>query len=114
MRHSYGKPLGRVARVDIGSVLVSVRCKDVNGPSVIEALRRAKYKFPGRQKILKSTKWGFTEYSREEYVKGRQAKWIQNDGNGAKYIRAHGPLTQKNFIRGITYVEPEEEAEEDE
>jgi hypothetical protein len=33
------------------------------------------------------------------------------DGNGAKYVRAHGPITEKNFIRGVMYVEPQEEAE---
>merc|ERR1712083_1177653 len=30
--------------------------------SVIEALRRTKFKFPGRQKIFVSKKWGFTKF----------------------------------------------------
>ena len=114
MRHSYGKPMGRAARVNIGDPIISVRCKDSNATNAETALRRAKYKFPGRQKIVLSRKWGFTKFSREEYVAGRQAKWLQADGNGAKYIRAHGPLNEKNFIRGITYVAPadDDEAEE--
>jgi len=115
MRHSYGKPMGRAARVNIGDPIISVRCKDSNATNAETALRRAKYKFPGRQKILRSSKWGFTKFSREEYVAGRQAKWLLADGNGAKYIRAHGPISEKNFIRGITYVAPaaeEDEAEE--
>ena len=41
MRHSYGKPMGRCARVDIGDPIISVRCKIPNGEHVIEALRRA-------------------------------------------------------------------------
>lgn len=44
MRGAYGKPYGTVARVEIGQVLLSVRCKDANRAVVIEALRRARYK----------------------------------------------------------------------
>jgi hypothetical protein len=33
------------------------------------------------------------------------------DGNGVKYMRAHGKITEKNFIRGSTYEAPAEEAE---
>lgn len=44
MRGAYGKPYGVVARVEIGQVLLSVRCKDANRAVVIEALRRARYK----------------------------------------------------------------------
>jgi len=105
MRHSYGKPMERSARVSIGQVIVSVRSKDSNAHVVLEALRRAKYKFPGRQKILKSSKWGFTQWSREDYVKGRQAnnRWLQADGNGVKYVAARGPLTDRHYIRGWQY-----------
>jgi hypothetical protein len=34
----------------------------------MEALRRARYKFPGRQKIIISKKWGFTNVNKEEYL----------------------------------------------
>lgn len=47
MRGAWGKPYGTVARVNIGQILMSIRCKDVNRPIVLEALRRARYKFPG-------------------------------------------------------------------
>lgn len=57
MRGAFGKPLGTCARVSIGQVLLSVRCKDANGVHAQEALRRAKFKFPGRQKIIVSRKW---------------------------------------------------------
>ncbi len=42
MRHAYGKPIGLAARVHIGQVLMSVRCKDVHAKIATEALRRAK------------------------------------------------------------------------
>lgn len=57
MRGAFGKPLGVCARVSIGQVLLSVRCKDCNNVHAQEALRRAKFKFPGRQKIIVSRKW---------------------------------------------------------
>ncbi|OQS02347.1 hypothetical protein THRCLA_21443 [Thraustotheca clavata] len=72
MRHAYGKPTGTAARVAIGQPIISVRSKDSFGPAVIEALRRAKFKFPGRQKVLGSKKWGFTKYERDVYAKMRQ------------------------------------------
>ena len=51
MRGAFGKPNGTVARVAIGQILLSVRCKDQHGVHASEALRRAKFKFPGRQKV---------------------------------------------------------------
>jgi large subunit ribosomal protein L10e len=57
MRGAFGKPQGVCARVNIGQVLLSVRCKDANNIHAQEALRRAKFKFPGRQKIIVSRKW---------------------------------------------------------
>lgn len=56
MRGAFGKPQGTVARVCIGQVIMSVRTKASNKEHVIEALRRAKFKFPGRQKVLKMLK----------------------------------------------------------
>lgn len=53
MRGAFGKPQGTVARVHIGQVIMSVRTKAQNKEHVIEALRRAKFKFPGRQKVCK-------------------------------------------------------------
>ena len=51
MRGAFGKPQGTVARVNIGQIIMSVRAKDAHKEKVIEALRRAKFKFPGRQKV---------------------------------------------------------------
>ncbi|VAI03452.1 unnamed protein product [Triticum turgidum subsp. durum] len=64
MRGAFGKPLGTCARVDIGQVLLSVRCKESNAVHADEALRRAKFKFPGRQKIIRSRKWALPSSTR--------------------------------------------------
>lgn len=76
MRGAWGKPYGTVARVDIGQILLSVRCKDSNAHVIQEALRRARYKFPGRQKIIVSKKWGFTNVNREQYLKLKEEKRV--------------------------------------
>ena len=55
MRGAFGKPQGLVARVNIGETLMSVRSKDGHKKAVIEALRRSKMKFPGRQKVIDIT-----------------------------------------------------------
>ena len=92
MRHAYGKPLGLVARVRIGQVMLSVRCKDVYKEHVLEALRRAKMKFPGRQKVIESNKWGFTKFTRDQYVEYRKSGRIVPIGNNVRYCPDHGPL----------------------
>ena len=76
MRGAWGKPYGTVARVNIGQIILSVRCKDTNSAVVVEALRRARYKFPGRQKIIVSRKWGFTNVNREDYLKLKEDKRV--------------------------------------
>jgi len=92
MRGAFGKPQGTVARVKIGQTLLSVRSKDGNRDHVLEALRRAKYKFPGRQKIFVSRRWGFTKFDREDYLKLKEAGKIIPDGSHCKVIGNKGPL----------------------
>merc|ERR1712000_687253 len=95
MRHAWGKPAGTVARVRIGQILISVRTLDANKANCVEALRRAKYKFPGRQKILVSDKWGFTKYTREEFQAHRANQKLINDGCNVKFKNGRGPLILK-------------------
>ena len=52
MRHAFGKALGVVARVTINQIIFSVRTKAIHKDKAIEALRRASYKFAGRQHIV--------------------------------------------------------------
>jgi len=101
MRHSYGKPIGVAARVNIGQILLSVRAKDPSEKHVIEAIRRGKFKFAGRQKIVKSLKWGFTKYPREEYVSMRKNGELSADGNIVKVNTRHGRLEKSTlFLNG--------------
>lgn len=93
MRGAFGKPNGLAARVAIGQILFSIRTKDQNKATVIEALRRAKYKFPGRQKIIVSNKWGFTKLTKEEFLEARQNGSAVPDGCYIKISGAKGPLS---------------------
>ena len=51
-----GKPQGTVARVHTGQVIMSPCTELQNKECLIEVLHRAKFKFPGRQKIYISKK----------------------------------------------------------
>ncbi|ESW33220.1 hypothetical protein PHAVU_001G052700 [Phaseolus vulgaris] len=82
MRGAFGKPQGTCAR---------------------EALRRAKFKFPGRQKIIVSKKWGFTKFSRSDYLKFKSDNRIVADGVNAKILGNHGPLA--NHQHGRAFLE---------
>lgn len=94
MRGAFGKPYGTVARVNIGQILFSVRTKEANKAAVIEALRRAKYKFAGRQKIVVSKRWGFTKLNKEDYIQAKEEGKLIPDGAYVKYINNHGPLSE--------------------
>ena len=97
MRGAYGKPQGLVARVDIGDFIFSVRLREQNVEHAIEAFRRAKFKFPGRQFVVISRKWGFTKWDKEVYEKMRSEGRLIYDGGNVKHNREHGPLT--NWIK---------------
>merc|ERR1711935_222061 len=92
MRGAFGKPQGLVARVNIGQPLMSVRARDSSKAAVVEAFRRAKFKFPGRQKIFVSGKWGFTKWEREQYEPMRASGLLIPDGVSVQYKPSKGPL----------------------
>ncbi|XP_039579751.1 uncharacterized protein LOC120509330 [Passer montanus] len=92
MRGAFGKPQGTVARVHIGQVIMSIRTKAQNKEHVVEALRRAKFKFPGRQKIHISKKWGFTKFNADAFEEMVAQKRLIPDGCGVKYVPCRGPL----------------------
>jgi len=97
MRGAFGKPIGKVARVNIGQILLSLRTRDSYRANAIEALRRSQYKFPGRQKIIISKNWGFTPLRREEYVQMKQEGRVKVDGAYVQFLSNHGKL--KDNIR---------------
>jgi large subunit ribosomal protein L10e len=95
MRGAFGKPYGLCARVSIGKILMSIRCRDTHAHLAEEALRRAKFKFPGRQKVVVSRNWGFTPYTRDEYLQLKQAGRLLNDGIHVQLMNAHGSLEKR-------------------
>jgi len=98
MRGAWGKPNGTVARVNIGQIIMSVRTRDNNRASALEALRRSQYKFPGRQKIIISKNWGFTPLRREEYEEKRDAGRVKVDGAYVQFLANRGSI-ERNMKR---------------
>lgn len=98
MRQAYGKPTGTVARVEIGQIIFSVRSKESNEKQVVEALRRAKYKFPGRQNIIVSNAWGFTHFTKKEYAQYKEAGRIIDRGAHSVLRSARGPITEQSIL----------------
>merc|ERR1712110_1203554 len=93
MRGAFGKSYGTVARVKIGQILASIRCREGVSKHALEALRRAKYKIAGRQKIFTSCKWGFTKDLKADFAEGRKSGRIIKAGIGCQYDNGHGPLS---------------------
>jgi len=102
MRGAYGKPVGTVARVNIGQIILSVRSKESNQAHVVQALRRAGFKFPGRQNIIVSNKWGFTDFSYAEYEQFKAQGRLMDCGNHVRLTYGAGAIeTTKNPV--LTY-----------
>jgi len=65
---------------------------------VVEALRRAKYKFPGRQNIIVSNRWGFTDLTRTDYVKYKGQNRILDRGAHVSLQPARGKLAENAIL----------------
>ena len=98
MRGAFGKPLCKTARVNIGQILMSVRCNPEHVNHAKEALRRSKFKFPGVQKVFVSRKYGFTHLIKADYYRLEKEGKIIPDGVGVKVIGQHGPLSRLPFF----------------
>merc|ERR1712070_323316 len=92
MRGAFGKAYGKACRVKIGDPLISIRTHAKWIPSCLEALRRAKMKFPGRQKIAISRLVGFTKYTREEIDNLEAEGRLSTQGSHVKDRGQHGRL----------------------
>ena len=92
MRGAWGKSYGTAARVDIGQCLISIRTKEEKTNVAIEALRRAKFKFAGRQKVMVSSRWGFTKFTKDDYKKWKSFGRVIPDGIGVQWLSSRGPL----------------------
>merc|ERR1712066_1022842 len=80
MRGAFGKAYGTAARVSIGQVLISIRTKEEKVEIAAEALRRAKFKFAGRQKVHVSNKFGFTKFTKDDYQKYKSTGRLVTNG----------------------------------
>ncbi|KAI4537162.1 hypothetical protein MG293_013365 [Ovis ammon polii] len=85
----FGKPQGTVARVHFGQVIMSIRTKLQNKEHVIE-LCRARFKFPGCQKIHFSKKWGFIKLNVDKFEDSVAEKQLILDGYRLKHIPSCG------------------------
>ena len=93
MRGAFGKPQGLAARVKIGQIMISCRAAEGTEDDMIEAYRRCKFKFPGRQLIIVSKKWGFTPLYKEKYIALRAEGRLVRDGIMVTVLNDSGPLS---------------------
>ena len=94
MRHAFGKPYIKTARVSIDQVLMSIRTKPQNVEHAKEALKRSKFKFAGRQKVFESRRFGFTPHIMSYFIRMRRDGEIEGDGTIVKTLPIHGPLAR--------------------
>merc|ERR1712039_784659 len=92
MRGAFGKSYGTAARVKIGQVLMSVRTKEEKCSIAVEALRQAKFKFAGRQKVHVSSKFGFTPFLQGGLPKVEGHGPSDPNGTDVKWLSSRGPL----------------------
>jgi len=99
MRGAFGKPYGKSARVNIGDIIISIRTNAANVAHAKEALRRSMFKFPGRQKVAVSRKFGFTKFTKAEFYRLEKEGKIVPDGVNVKVITNHGPLSRLSMFK---------------
>merc|ERR1711998_776458 len=83
--------------------LMSIRCRMSDKSHAIEALRRAGYKIPGKQKICIAKEWGFTKFTHEEYEKYAKQGRLVKQGAHDVWRRAHGPLARAGDNAVLSY-----------
>jgi len=99
MRGAFGKPYGKCARIVINQIMMSIRVKAELVEAAKTALYRASMKFPGRQKISVSTKFGFTDITHSEYNKAVEENRIFPKGNHCVLRKTRGSLATNLGIR---------------
>lgn len=92
MRGAFGKPYGKVARVNINQIIISVRVREEYLKAAKIALYRASKKFPGRQTISVSVKMGFTDLTFKKYEKALEEGKIDPKGNHCRVKKERGSL----------------------
>jgi len=82
---------------------------------VLEALRRAKYKLPGRQRIVVSENYGFTKLTKAQYAHFKEEGRLVKDGINVQVIPTYGPLGQRELSKlPLSMLAPAEGADDEE
>lgn len=92
MRNSFGKPYGRAARIFMGQQIINIRTRESNVADAMEALRRAKNKLAGKQRVQISQQFGFTGLFKEEYAELKEKKRIMTTGSTIRVIKEKGAV----------------------
>ena len=94
-RLTFGKSEGKVARVKINDILISVRCKEVQAVVDVakDALRKASMKFPGTQVGMISKHFGFSHLTHYQYHKFADNRMIKGYGSFCRVLSKRGPLS---------------------
>eukprot|EP01006_Ploeotia_vitrea_P047675 TRINITY_DN67148_c5_g1_i1.p1 TRINITY_DN67148_c5_g1~~TRINITY_DN67148_c5_g1_i1.p1 ORF type:complete len:221 (+),score=22.00 TRINITY_DN67148_c5_g1_i1:47-709(+) len=98
MRGAFGKAYGVAARVRVGQILLSVRSRLDKRENVLEACRRGKMKFAGRQVVCESKKWGFTKVLRNNFNKSLARGDIKFDGSQVMHVNYRGRINARNCL----------------
>merc|ERR1711918_202640 len=101
MRHSYGKPYVKSARVDIGTVLMSLRTLPKNVPHAETALRYSRFKFAGRQTVFVSRKYGFSPHIMSDFKRLQKEGKILGDGVSVKTMPNHGTIQAYGWCAAV-------------
>lgn len=101
MRKAFGKSYGKACRIKIGDKLVSIRCRKADVKHVVAALKRGKAKLPGRQLIVVSTKYGFTNYTQDEIEQAQVNSKIISQGNHCNIELNRGPMMQSLLCKKL-------------
>lgn len=94
MRRSFGKPYGRAARVHFDQHVMSIRTKKNLQAIAQEALKRAKYKFPGKYEVQVSEKWGFTNIFSDEFLRLKEKGRLLSSGSTVTVIKEKGSIEE--------------------
>ena len=94
MRGAYGKPYGKVARVNIDQCMMAIRTKEHTIELAKEALRRSSMKFPGRQKVVASIMMGFSYLTHQEFITANKEGLIKKEGVFCRKVSKRGPLSK--------------------
>lgn len=96
MRGAFGKPYGLAARVNVGQRILAIRTKPASVKHAVEALRRAKYKFPGHYEVVVSNEYGFTGLQKEKFEELKEKKLLVDRKDHVLIIKEKGSMA--NFL----------------